>query len=449
VTVRNAVYIVCPSFFHKHLRRIEESPLGFRMAKGMFWSVSGAVISRGLMLMASILVARMLGREVYGEFGMVRSTVFMFATFAGFGLGITATKHVAEFRRVDPQRAGHVLVLSNLFALVTGTLVAGAILFFAPWLAIKSISAPHLVPELRIGAFILFLSGLNGAQTGALAGFEEFKSIAKVNLGVSLISFPLLIVGAYWGGLNGVVWALLFNMAVNWLLNHLALRKVTAQYGIPFSFHGCTREWPVLWKFSLPAALGGFLVSPVIWACNALLVNQPGGYSQMGLYDAANQWGAAVLFIPGMVGMVTMPMLSNLTGDKDHLSYLKVLKYNILVNGGAALVIAFPLALIAPFVMQSYGKGFAEGRWVLVCLLFSSVLVAVNNVVGQAIASRSKMWIGLLFNLLWAICLVGSCYWFLKLGYGALGLALANLVSYLLHSLWQIGYVYYLQKQIE
>jgi len=42
------------------IRRIQTSPLGYRVTRGVFWSMAGAVISRGLMLAATVLVARML-----------------------------------------------------------------------------------------------------------------------------------------------------------------------------------------------------------------------------------------------------------------------------------------------------------------------------------------------------------------------------------------------------
>ncbi len=443
-SLKSLAYAYSPSAVHPFLRRIESSNVGSRLASGVFWSMAGAMISRGLMLLASILVARLLGQTEYGEFGMIRSTVNMFVVFAGFGLGMTATKHVAEFYKCDPERAGRILALSGMFALTTGALVALAVFTFAPWLAAKTINAPQLAPAIRIGAFILLINGLNGAQTGALAGFEAFKTIAKVNLSVGIASFPLLVGGAYLGGVQGAVWALLLNMAVNWLLNHLALRKVAAHNQVPFTFRGCLQEWPILWKFSLPAALGGFMVSPVFWGCNALLVNQAGGYAQMGIFDAANQWRAAILFIPGMVGQVVLPMLSNLHGTGDRVRYWKVLKYNVLLNGGIGLLAAIFVSSAGSWIMRSYGEGFEEGYWVLVLLVFSAVLVAINQVVGQAIASRGKMWVGFFFNFLWGGALLGFSVWFVSNGYGAFGLAMAYFISYLLHTLWVSIYVWHL-----
>jgi len=109
IGVKKAVYTCCPDFLHPVLDRVEASEIGYRLAKGVFWSMASAVISRGLMLAASVLVARMLGKTGFGELGMIRSTVGMFGVFAGFGLGLTATKHVAEFRSSDPARAGRII----------------------------------------------------------------------------------------------------------------------------------------------------------------------------------------------------------------------------------------------------------------------------------------------------------------------------------------------------
>lgn len=437
--------IVLYGAFPRQLRhfwdRIEASDLGTRIAGGALWSVCGAVISRGLMLAASILVARILGREVYGEYGILRSTVNMFLVFAGFSLGMTATKHVAELRTSDPMRAGRIIAISGLFAMVTGTFVSLSLYIFAPWVAANTINAPHLADDLQIGSLILFFNALNGAQTGALAGFEAFKTIAIVNLGVGLLSFPLLVGGAYYGGLSGAVWALAGNVSINWIINHLSLRRCAASHQIPFSLKGCIAEWPLLLKFSLPAALGGVMVSPIVWVCNTMLVNQPGGYGQMALIDAANQWQSVILFVPSLVGQIILPILSNLNGEYNKDRYRAALKYNVLLNGGLVLFFALPVAIFSPLLMRIYGLQFEPGYLALTLLSFSTILIALNNVVGQAIASKGQMWIGFLFNLMWAAVLLILSRFFVSNGYGATGLAAAYLISYLAHSIWQSTYV--------
>ncbi len=427
------------------IRQIKTSPLGYRLARGVFWSMAGAVISRGLMLAATVLVARMLGKTVYGELGMIQSTVGMFGVFAGFGLGLTATKHVAQFRQSDPGRAGRIIGLSGLFAILTGGLMALGLLNFAPWLAEHAINAPHLASLLRIGALILFINALNGAQTGALAGFEAFKTIAYVNLFIGLISFPILVCGAYFGGLTGAVWALAINLGVNWLLNHLALRKESRRHNVPFTLRECSRELSVLWAFSLPAALSGVMVGPVNWVCAALLVNQPDGYNEMGIFSAANQWYAMLLFLPSLLGQVVLPVLSERLGQTDTRQSTKILVLAIKMNA----LLVFPLVLLvsiaSPYIMNLYGAGFGNGWPTLVVVLFTAGLLAVQMPVGQIIAASGKMWLGFAMNSGWALTFIVSTL--LLVDHGSYGLAGARAISYMVHAAWTIGFAWWFLRK--
>ena len=427
------------------IRQIKTSPLGYRLARGVFWSMAGAVISRGLMLAATVLVARMLGRTVYGELGMIQSTVGMFGVFAGFGLGLTATKHVAQFRQSDPGRAGRIIGLSGLFAILTGSLMALGLFIFAPWLAEHAINAPHLTGILRIGALILFISALNGAQTGALAGFEAFKTIAYVNLFAGLISFPLLVSGAYFGGLTGAVWALAINLGFNWLLNHLALRKESRRHNVPFTLRDCGRELSVLWSFSLPAALSGVLVTPVNWACTALLVNQPDGYNEMGIYSAANQWFAMLLYLPSLLSRVMLPVLSEQLGRNEIKQSMKVMIFAIKMNALLVLPLVLFVGIASPYIMNLYGAGFRSGWPTLVVVLLTAGLLTVQTPIGQIIAASGKMWLGFAMNSGWAITfIVGTL---LLLDHGSLGLAAARAVSYAIQATWIFAFAVWIVRK--
>jgi O-antigen/teichoic acid export membrane protein len=445
IGVKKAIYTCCPDFLHPILNRVEASEIGYRLAKGVFWVMAGTVISRGLMLAASVLVARMLGKTGYGELGMIQSTVGMFGVFAGFGLGLTATKHVAEFRSSDPDRAGRIISLSWLVAMATGGLMSLGLLIFAPWLAGHTINAPHLAGILRIGAIILFINALNGAQTGALAGFEAFQTIAYVNLFVGLISFPILVAGVYFGGLTGAVWALAINLGFNWLLNHLALRKEARRYRVPFTFRGCDRELSVLWRFSLPTVLSGLMSGPIHWVCNALLVNQPDGYGQMGIFSAANQWYVMMLFPVGLLGQVMLPVLSERFSQKDGRQSKRALILGVKIN----LLIVVPLVLLAslasPYIMNLYGESFRSGWPTLVLVLLSAGIIAGQSPVGQLVAASGKMWAGFAMNGGWALTFIVSTL--LLVRFGSLGLATARLIGDILHTTWTLWFVVWIFRK--
>ena len=57
----------------------------------------------------SVVVARLLGRESFGRFGIIGGTIATFTVVATMGMGIAATKLVAQNRAKDPARAGRSL----------------------------------------------------------------------------------------------------------------------------------------------------------------------------------------------------------------------------------------------------------------------------------------------------------------------------------------------------
>ena len=63
--------------------RIQLSPIGNRLVKGAFWSLIGAMIARALTLLASIFVARLIGKQGFGALGVIQSTVGMFSVLLG------------------------------------------------------------------------------------------------------------------------------------------------------------------------------------------------------------------------------------------------------------------------------------------------------------------------------------------------------------------------------
>ena len=68
---------ITPRLLLPLLDRIQQSAEGMRLARGIAWSALGAVSSRALALLASIIAARILGKSVFGELGILQSTTNM------------------------------------------------------------------------------------------------------------------------------------------------------------------------------------------------------------------------------------------------------------------------------------------------------------------------------------------------------------------------------------
>jgi O-antigen/teichoic acid export membrane protein len=441
LNIKSTIEALLPASVRPIVARIESSPLGYRLARGAFWSLGGAFIARGLGLLASILVARFLGKEGFGELGIIQSTLGMFGTFAGFGLGMTATKFIAQYRTTDPVKAGRIRALSGTFAWVSSSITSVILFFMAPWLAEHTLAAPQLTGLLQIGSLFLLLTAVNGAQIGTLSGFESFKTVAKISLWSGLANFPLMVGGVYFAGLHGAVWGMVIATGFNWLLNHMAIRSECTKAGVPYTYAGCWFERPVLWKFALPALMSSIFFAPTEWVLNAMLVNQPGGYGQMGIFNAAKQWHILILYLPNVLSNMTLPILSNLLGEQKKKQYLKMLVMNSLLLTGIAVVAAVPVALFSGTIMGTYGRDFAQEWRVLVYVAIYSVLWASNIVVGQAMWSTGASREAMLFAALRSCILLASGAFLVR--YGAVGLSLAMLATYVIQTLYLIPYVKY------
>jgi len=441
MSVRSIAVFDCPDFLRPYYDRVKGSPVGYRLIRGAFWSIVGAALARGLGLLSSILVARMLGKFGFGEFGIIQSTVGMFGTFAGFGLGMTATKFVAQYRVIDPVKAGRIRALSSAFAWVTSGVTSLILFFMSPWLAEHTLAAPQLAGLLKIGSLYLLLTSVNGAQIGALSGFEAFKTVAKISLLCGLVAFPLMVGGVYVAGLSGAVWGMVMASCVNWLLNHIAIRRECVRAGIPYGYEGCWAEKEVLWKFSLPSVISSMFFAPTDWLLSAMLVNQPGGYGQMGIFNAAKQWHVLILYLPNTLSNISLPILSNLLGENKRQQYNRMLILNSLMLTGIALAGAIPVLFLSRNIMGMYGKDFV-GEWqVLVCVALYSVFWAANIVVGQAMWSAGASGEAMLFAAIRSCILLASGAVLVK--YGAVGLSLAMLITYVIQTFYQLPYVKY------
>jgi len=407
-----------------------------RLARGAFWSIVGAVVSQGSVLVASVITARLLGTVGFGELAIINGTIGMLGVFAGFGLGMTATKYVAEFLAKDPARAGRIIGLSTVVASVTGGVISLLLFIFAHFLATRTLAAPHLVPEFRIGALLLFFNALNGAQIGALSGLESFKAIAHSNLIRGLLSLPVMVGGVLLWHLSGAVCGLVLAAAIACVVNQWFLRNECLRAGVRVSYRAIISECRVLWDFSLPAFFSCAMTAPATWAASAMLVNQPNGYAEMGIFNAASQWRTALFFLPGIIGQVVVPMLASLQNTDGRRSVRKVLLGSVLINALCTVPVLIVLVPCSNWVMSFYGDKFSHRGAVLQVSLLCAALLAILTPASNFIASIGRMWVGFFMNAGWAGCFLVVAYFLLLRGWGAQGLACAYLAAYIAHALW-------------
>jgi O-antigen/teichoic acid export membrane protein len=403
--------------------------IAMHFAISAFWALVGAVVSRGLTLAASVLAGRLLGTTGFGEVAMIQSTQGLFGVVAGAGLGLAATKFVAESRSIDPARAGRCVTLATTIALISGTLMALALLALSGVIGSSVLNAPHLTAELQVATGLVLFGTIAGVQTGALVGFGDFRTLAILTSirGACLCAF--LIAGIELGGVLGGVVGLVLSEAVAVLANHVALRRLRSDAVTRPDREAAWRELLMMCRFSALSLLGSICTMSAMWFASVMLVAQPDGYASLGVFNAAERWRQLLLFLPASFSPVILTMLSNLHGTNDPGAYRRLFGLNLAVSIAVVAVPSSAIILWAAPAMGLFGDEYRDGRMTLVILSASSVAVVLNTLLGQILVSRGAIMGRFVLDVLLAAILAIASWQLIPI-YRDRGMALGSLIAF-------------------
>lgn len=357
--------------------------------KDSFWAVFGNGTGNMILLLAGILIARLLGKDLYGEYGMVKTTMFYVAGFSTFGLGYTSTKFIAQYTEENPAYIRSVTI-SSLNITAIASLVMCLLLFcFAIPLA-DFINEPKLANAFRYLGLILVCRALSTTSSGIIAGYKRFKSLGINNILSGTIMLLLCVPLTYYYSVNGSLLALFLSQLSLVVLNFATIH--TYLHHNNFSQQkSFTRE---LLVFSFPVALQELSYTICHWG-TMLLLTKYASLGEVGLYTAASQWNAIIMFIPGLLSNVVLSYLSSLTSKtEEHDSMVKKM---LLINFSCALIPFLVVFAFSGLIVSFYGKSFVGMQSVLNILILSTLFSCPANVFQSNLISEGRNW--LLFSL--------------------------------------------------
>jgi len=165
----------------------------------------------------------------------------------------------------------------------------------------------------------------------------------------------------------------------------------------------------------------------------------------LGIFNAAVQWQALVMFFTNAVANLGLPTLSAALPERSIERYKRMLKVNFLLTTALAVTIAVPVGLAAPWIMSLYGRGFGSGASTLRLVCLATVISAANISVGHAIWSLGAALPGMLLALVRAVALVVAAV--LLTAHGAAGLAGAYVIMGVVQTALQAPFLYSLMRK--
>ncbi len=369
--------------FQTSYNQIKHKLLSSSIFKDSFWAVFGNGLGHFLLLLAGIVIARFLGKDVYGEYGVVKTTMFHIASFATLGLGFTATRFVAKYKDDAPLLKGSIFS-SVIITIISSFVLCIILIAFSVPLA-NYLEEPALSMPFRFLGIIIIARALNTTTGAILAGTKNFKAVGINNIvsGVSMLATGVLF--TYFWGLNGSLSALLFSQLLLCLLNFVSINKNTLS---KIRHIIKQNQYSTLLRFTIPVALQELSYTISHWGVLMFLAKFC-DMGEVGIYTAANQWNTVIQFIPAFLFNV---VLSYLSGSETLKEQKKILKLMLLVNLLSTLIPVVLIYVFSGVITSFYGSTFVGMKDVMNIIMFSTIFDCMSKVFHSNMISEGKNW---------------------------------------------------------
>jgi O-antigen/teichoic acid export membrane protein len=398
------------------------------------WALGSSVVGRSTSLASALLAAAMLGPERFGGLGAILATIATLSSLAGMGFGQTLTSQLAARAETAPAELGELAASVLLVALVTGG--AGAM---ALWLTAAPLASlggfPSLTRELQLASPLLPLGIVAVTELGVLQGLQRYADASRWLALRALLTGAATVLGGRSGSLA---------QAIGWLIVAETVALTAVHWQVVAAFRrmgGALRRGNgvatvrVLSAVGAPASISAVATVVGLWAARTVLVREPSGLRDSGIFDAANRWAQLALFVPASLATIQVPVLSYLRA-RARLHELGRQQREWLWFGlGTTSAVSTALVFGARPMMRWVGPDYGDGTLTLVVLAVAGIPMALNSLVGPVYIAAGRMWTRCLADVALALLLVLGALVMVPLGRSA-GLAAAHLLAYGCVSLW-------------
>lgn len=272
-----------------------------------FWKIAESFSSKGITMVVSIILARLLTPQDYGVIAL--TTIFLNLSDILIDGGFSTT--LIRKKEVDDCDYSCALAVS----LSVATVLYVIYFFISPFVA-NYYEEPLLSPVLRVLGLIVFVQAFNATRTAIVNRGMQFKFLCYCNILASIISGIAGIIAAY-AGLG--VWAIVIQYLLqNTLLTCLLFVKVK------FKINWCVKveRLKEIIKFSIgvvSASLLYFVTNNIYGA----VIGKRYSVTELGYYSKGNQLPEQLsLYTFSAVSGVLLPTISSYQDDLKRVKHI-------------------------------------------------------------------------------------------------------------------------------
>ena len=329
--------------------------------------LAGTIFSAALGYVFKVYLARVLGAENLGLYALGVTLIGLIGTFNTLGLPHAAVRFVAAYQAAGKFKELHALLWRGAaLLLIANVLLAGVLLSFGKFIAVRFYHSPALVRYLPLFAFMMLFGVVSTFYSKVLAGYRDLKLRTLI---VNFIGSPLnmlitVLLISVGMGLRGYLTAQIVSSAIVCLLLLAAVWQSTPPAARIFKQSGPSPKKEI-WSFSATMMGVGFL-GFVMSQVDRIALGYYRSARDVGIYSAA---AAVVVYIPlalNSVNQIFAPTIADLhaRGEQTLLARLfqSLTKWVVGLTSPLALVVI----VFARPLMRIFGHDFEVGWPILI-----------------------------------------------------------------------------------
>lgn len=396
--------------------------------KGVAWTGGAAALDRLIGLIQAYYVARLLGIELFGKYGLLFTTVALVSMVTGLQLGLTATVQISRYRTTQPARAAAVMRLCELLTFGLSAIGIAAILVAPDIIANWLLDAAYGGDVIVAGAFIALFAVVGGVQESILQGFEEFARLSIARVATSLLGLLLLLILSRPGDLPSVITAIAVASVIRTLALFFLKELTARRLGLRMRFRDILGSARVVIEFSVPSLLISLVSGLSQWYGLLLVRAGEGGFKDIAFLTVGQQWRGAVTFLTSVLASVAVPMMSRLLSSGDAEATRRIHRLSIVTNLLAAGVVVTFVIAASGSLLAAYGDEFQNGKLPF-ALVVATTLPGVYILVLQNLFISQGRMSEVLVQTMVQSFLQFVTYWLVVPRYGVSGFAAATLIT--------------------
>jgi O-antigen/teichoic acid export membrane protein len=414
-------------------------------ATGGFHILWGLVISTVISSVGVIFVARLLGSDLYGLYGIVLAAPNLIMIFRDWGVNSAMIKFTAQYRAEDRAAEVRSILLSGLiFELSFGLVLTIVSFMLSGFLASTVFNRPSITPLIQIASLSILTNSLVTVAAAAFTGMEKMAFNSIMILCQSTIKTLLIIVLIILGlSISGAVIGFLIGSLIAGLVGLLFMRGIYNKLPKPPTFNMEVKAYlREMLKYGVPlsssAILSGFLT---LFYAFLLPIHYVTENSTIGNYGIAQNFVLLIGFFATPILTVLFPAFSKLDFRKDKEKLQNVYQFSIKYSSLLVIpVTVLVIVLSQPAINVLFGDAYAAASVFLSLLSLIYLYTSLGYLSNENLIS-SQGETKLILKLTIITAAIGfSMGTILILKFGVLGLIVtsltAGLPSLLLSLLW-------------